>query len=49
MEVEQRLPVVKVLPHILGNDHNQVIDVVVFVGRDPCAKKKKVLELGQAC
>lgn len=36
------LPVVKVLPHILGHDHNQVIYVVVFIRRDPCTKIKYV-------
>lgn len=28
------LPAVQVLPHVLGQDHHQVIDVVVLVGRD---------------
>lgn len=39
--LEEDLPVVKVLPHILGHNHNQVINVVVFIGRDPCMKKEK--------
>lgn len=30
------LPVVEVLPDVLGQDHHQVIDVVVLVGRDAC-------------
>lgn len=37
------LPVVKVLPHILGNNHHQVINVVVFIRRDTCTEIKYVL------
>lgn len=37
------LPVVKVLPHILGNNHHQVINVVVFIRRDACTEIKYVL------
>ena len=33
------VPVVEVLPHVLRQDHHQVVDVVVFVGRDPCGGK----------
>lgn len=29
------VPVVEVLPHVLWQDHHQVVDVVIFVGRDP--------------
>lgn len=29
------VPAVEVLPHVLRQDHHQVIDVVIFVGRDP--------------
>ena len=33
------VPVVEVLPHVLWQDHHQVVDVVIFVGRDPCGGK----------
>lgn len=33
-------PVVEVLPHVLRQDHHQVIDVVVLVGRDACRGKQ---------
>lgn len=32
-------PVVEIFPHVLGQNHNQVIDVMVFIRRDPCGGK----------
>lgn len=32
------LPVVEILPHILGHDHDKVINVLVFIRRYTCAK-----------
>lgn len=34
-------PVVEILPHVLGQNHSQVIDVVVFIRRDPCGGKAR--------
>lgn len=32
-------PVVEIFPHVLGQNHNQVINVMVFIRRDPCGGK----------
>lgn len=36
------LPVVKVFPHVLRNYHNQIVDVVVFIRRDPWEEIKYI-------
>lgn len=42
----RHLPVVEVLPDVLGQDHYQVVDVVVFVGRDAWGGRQRDGELG---
>lgn len=39
-------PVVQIFPHVLGQNHNQVIDVVVLVRRDPCGGKEEGVNQG---
>lgn len=34
-------PVVEIFPHVLGQNHHQVINVVVLIGRDPCGGKAR--------
>lgn len=37
-------PVVEIFPHVLGQNHNQVINVMVFIRRDPWRKGKRESE-----